>query len=207
MEHGAVYFRQLDVHLGYHYIRMKEEYIPKTTFITHEGNYELLVMPFGLTNAPSTFQGFMNSIFKPFLRKFVLVFFDYILIYRKYWEEHVQHVDMVLQLLKEEQLYEKPSKCFFGVKEVEYLSGIVSHEGVKVDLIKIESIMCWLIPKTLKNIKGFLGLLGYYYKLFWNYGRIVEPLTISTKKDHFLALQRQPNILKNLKKKCENILC
>ena len=98
-------------------------------------------MPFGLTDAPSTFQGLMNSIFKPFLRKTKLEFFDDILIYIKSWEEHVQHVYRVLQLLKEQQLYSKPSKCFFWVREVEYLGHIVSHEGVKVDFNKIKSMM------------------------------------------------------------------
>jgi hypothetical protein len=115
----------------------------------------------------------------------VLVFFDDILIYNKSWEDHVRHVDKVQQLLKEQQLYAKPSKCFFGVKEVEYLGHIVSHEGVKVDPNKIKAMMDWPIPKTLKNLRGFLGLKGYYHKFVWNYGRIATPLTTLTKKDAF----------------------
>ena len=141
-------------------------------------------MPFGLTNAPSTFQSLMKSIFKPFHKEVVLVFFDDILIYSKSWEDHLQHVDKVLQLLKEKQLYAKLSKCFFGV-EVEYLGHIVSHEGVKVDPNKIKAMMDWPIPKTLKNLRGFFGLIGYYHKFFRHYGRITSPLTTLTKKDAF----------------------
>jgi hypothetical protein len=94
--HGEKLFPNLDLHLGYHQIRMRQEYIPKKTFRTHEGPNEFLVMPFGLTNTTSTFQSLLNYVFKPFLRKFVLVFFDDILIDNKYWDEHVKHVDIVL---------------------------------------------------------------------------------------------------------------
>jgi hypothetical protein len=114
----------------------------------------------------------MNYIFKPFLRKFVLIFFYDILIYKKSWEEHVQHVDKVLQLLEEKQIYAKTSKCAFGVQEVEYLGHIVSHEGVKLDPNKIKAIKEWQIPKTLKKLRGFLGLKGYYHKFVNNYGQI-----------------------------------
>ena len=100
-------------------------------------------------------------------------------------EEHVQHVDRVLQLVKEKELYAKPSKCSFGIKEVEYLVHIVSHEGVKVDSNKIKSMMDWLIPKALKNIQGFLGMTGYYRKVVRNCGRIAAPLTVLLKKEAF----------------------
>jgi hypothetical protein len=136
----------------------------------------------------------------------MLLFFYDILIYSKSWEDYVRHVDKVLQLLKEKQLYAKPSKFFFGVKDIEYLGQIVSHERVKVDPNKIKAMMDWMIPKTLKNLRGFLGLTGYYCKFVWNYGRIEEYLTKLTKKDAFHILQRKINILNNLKRRCADIL-
>jgi len=104
--HGEIYFTKLDLHSGYHQIRVNTEEFQKKTFKTHEGHQEFSVMHFGLTNPPSIFQGLMNSIFKPFLRKFVLVFFDDILIYKSF-------VDKVLKILEEKQLHAKTSKCFF----------------------------------------------------------------------------------------------
>jgi hypothetical protein len=182
---GAQLFTKLDLHSGYHQIHMKEVDIPKTTFHTHEGHYEFLFMPFGLCNAPSTFQSLMNHVFHPFLHHFVLVLFDDILIYRKTWTDYLTHMDQVLCLLSQHQLFLKQSKRDFGASEVEYLGHLVGKDGVRVDLKKIEAMQDWLHPKTLKILHGFLGLTGYYHKFVKNYGKIATPLMALLKNKSF----------------------
>jgi len=136
--HGARFFTKLVLHSWYHQIRMKEADIHKTAFHTHERHYEFLVMPFSLRHAPSTFQSLTNKLFQPFLHNFMLVFSDDILIYRKTWEAHVEHVDKSLQQLRDNELFLKHSKCVFATSEVEYLGHIVRGTGAQVDPKKIE---------------------------------------------------------------------
>jgi hypothetical protein len=119
---------------------MKEEEIPNTSFRTHEGHYEFLFIPLSLCNSPSTFQSLMNHAFCPFLRHFVLFFFDDIIIYSKTWQSHLTHVNQVLHLLSKHKHFLKQSKCAFGSYEVEYLGHIVGKDGVWVDPKKIETI-------------------------------------------------------------------
>jgi Reverse transcriptase (RNA-dependent DNA polymerase). len=137
---GAKVFSKIDLRSGYHQLRIREEDIPKTAFTTRYGLFECTVMSFGLTNAPAFFMNLMNKVFMEFLDKFVVVFIDNILIYSKSEEEHEQHLRLVLEKLKEHQLYAKFSKCDFWLSEVKFLGRVITAQGVAVDPSNVESV-------------------------------------------------------------------
>jgi hypothetical protein len=134
---GAKIFTKLDMRSVYHQVKMLPEDEHKTAFKTHQGHYQFKVMPFGLTNAPATFQCVMIEILQPFLRQFVLVFSDDILIYSSSLEERIHHLEQVLATLRKHQLYLKESKCTFAKDSLEYLGHIISSKGVSTHPSKI----------------------------------------------------------------------
>ncbi|GJW89564.1 putative reverse transcriptase domain-containing protein [Tanacetum coccineum] len=174
---------KIDLRSGYHQLRVREEDIPKTAFRTRYGHFEFTVMPFGLTNAPAVFMDLMNRVCKPYLDKFVIVFIDDILIYSKSEEEHETHLKTILDLLKEEKLYAKFSKCEFWLKEVQFLGHVVNRNGIHVDPSKVESVKNWKTPESPTEIRSFLGLAGYYRRFIENFSKIAKPLTLLTQKN------------------------
>jgi hypothetical protein len=142
-------------------------------------------MPLGLTNAPSTFQSLMNDIFRPYLKKFISVFFDDILVYSSNIQDHLSHLKVTLEVLRAWQLFAKKSKCRFGGSEIDYLGHLISVEGVKADGKKLCAMVEWPKPKSLKALRGFLGLAGYYMKFIKGYGAMAAPLTDLLKKKCF----------------------
>ncbi|KAI3776586.1 hypothetical protein L1987_46372 [Smallanthus sonchifolius] len=179
---GSTCFSKIDLRSVYHQLRVQEEDIPKTAFRTRYGHYEFMVMPFGLTNAPAVFMGLMNRVCKPYLDKLVIVFIDDILIYSKTKADHEQHLRLVLDLLRKEQLYAKFSKCEFWLKEVQFLGHIVNKKGIHVDPAKIEAVKNWNTPKTPTEVRSFLGLAGYYRRFISNFSKIAVPLNALTHK-------------------------
>jgi hypothetical protein len=182
---GASFFTKLDLRFGYHQVLMHPDNVEMTAFRTHQGLFEFLIMPFSLTNAPAMFQALMSDVLRPFLRWFVLVFFDDILIYSSVWSEHLRHVHLVFEQLQAHKLYLKKSKCFFGARSVAYLGRVISADGVAMDGEKVQVVLSWPPPTTIRAVHAFLGLAGYYRRFIKDYGATVAPLTQLVRKDSF----------------------
>ncbi|GKC46534.1 putative reverse transcriptase domain-containing protein, partial [Tanacetum coccineum] len=180
---GSSVYSKIDLRSGYHQLRVREEDIPKTAFRTRYGHYKFQVMPFGLTNAPTVFIDLVNRVCKPYLDKFVIVFIDDILIYSKNKEEHEEHLKLILELLKKEELYTKFSKCEFWILKVQFLGYMIDSKGIHVDPAKIKSIKDWASPKSPTEIRQFLGLAGYYRRFIEGFYKIAKSMTKLTQKN------------------------
>ena len=179
---GAEVFSKIDLRSGYHQLRVKAEDISKTAFRTRYGHYEYFVMPFGVTNVLGVFMEYMNRILHPFLDRFVVVFIDDILVYSKSQEEYVEHLGIVLRLLKENKLFAKLSKCEFWLREVSFLGQVILKGDIEVDPSKVDAVLQWESPKSVFEIRSFLGLAGYYRRFIEGFSKLALPLTHLTQK-------------------------
>jgi hypothetical protein len=178
----ASWFTSLDLTAGYHQILLRPEDTYKTAFQTHSGHYEFCVMAFGLTGAPATFQKATNATLSSLLRRCALVFFDDILIYSSSFEDHLQHVRAVLELLVRDHWQVKLSKCSFMHQQLSYLGQVISAAGVATDPAKIKAVATWSMPRSVKELRSFLGLAWYYRRFVKHFGIIAKPLTALLKK-------------------------
>jgi hypothetical protein len=180
---SAKVFSKVDLRSGYHQIKIRPEDVPKTAFSIRYGLYEYLVMSFRLTNAPAHFMYLMNFMFMSELDKFVMVFIDDIMIYSKSEKEYAQHLRVILQRLRDYQLYAKFNKCAFWLREVLFLGHVISAEGIAIDPSKVQEVLEWKSPKSVTQIRSFLRLAGYYHRFIPNFSKIVKPMTQLLEKD------------------------
>ncbi|WVZ53115.1 hypothetical protein U9M48_004101 [Paspalum notatum var. saurae] len=179
---GSIIFSKVDLRSGYHQIRMKLGDEWKTAFKTKFGLYEWLVMPFGLTNAPSTFMRLMNEVLRAFIGKFVVVYFDDILIYSKSLPEHMDHLRAVFDALRAARLFGNIDKCTFCTDRVSFLGYVVTPQGIEVDEAKVQANRSWPTPTMVSQVRSFHGLAGFYRRFVPNFSTIAAPLNELTKK-------------------------
>jgi hypothetical protein len=188
---GASVFSKINLRSGYHQLKIPGSDIPKTAFRTRYGLYEYTVMSFGLTNAPAYFMYLMNKVFMEYLDRFIVVFIDDILIFSKTMEEHEEHLRLVLEKLRSNQLYAKFSKCEFWLTEVTFLGHVISAGGVSVDPGKVRDVLNWMPPTTVLEIQSFLGLAGYYHRFIKDFSKIAKPMTKLLEKNKAFEWTRE----------------
>ena len=180
---GCKFITKFDIIAAFNKLRMDPGSEDLTTFITSMGSYKYCVLPFGLTNGPASYQHYMNDTLLPYLNDFVQAYLDDIIIYSKTWKEHTQHVHIVLARLCEAGLQVDIKKSEFFVQETTFLGLLVSTEGLKMDLKKIEVILQWAVPLKLVEVQSFIGFCNFYCRFIKEFSKIVHPLTWLAQKD------------------------
>jgi hypothetical protein len=179
---GATVFSKIDLRSGYHQLWIKEDDVPKTSFKMRFRHYEFTILPFGLTNSPGVFMSLMNGVFREYLDKFIQVLINDILIYSRMIEEHDEHLRLVLQCLRDQNLFGKLSKCSFYQSQIHYLGHVISGEGIVMDPTKVKAIMKCLAPTNDPEVHSFIGLAGYYRRFVEGFSKIANPITELQKK-------------------------
>ena len=179
----AKYFTKLDLRSGYWQVRAAEGDKAKTTCVTRYGSFEFLVMPFGFTNAPATFCNLMNDVLFDFLDSFVVVYLDDIVIYNPTLEDHVVHLEMMFNRLRQNQLYVKREKCEFAQTEIKFLGHLISKSLIRMGGAKVATIRVWPAPTEVTELRSFLGLANYYRRFIMGYSKIASSLTDLLKKE------------------------
>jgi hypothetical protein len=203
--HGSCVFTKIDLKSGYHQIRMKEGDEWKTAFKTKYGLNEWLVMPFGLTNAPSTFMRLMNHVLRAFIGRFVVVYFDDILIYSKNLEEHVLHLKSVLKILRKQKLFANLKECTFCTDMLVFLGFFVSKRGIEVDEEKVKAIQEWPTPTIISQVRSFQGFASFYRRFVRDFSSLATPFTEVIKKNvSFKWVKEQEKAFNLIKEKLTN---
>lgn len=202
----CTYFSTIDLAQGFHQIEMDQNSIEKTAFSVNNGHYEYVRMPFGLKNAPSSFQRVMDNILRKYLYKNCFVYMDDVVIFSKSLQEHLNHIKLIFQELRKYNLKIQLDKSEFLRKEVAFLGHIITSEGIKPNPSKIKAVQEYPLPKSIKEIRAFLGLIGYYRRFILNFAKIVYPFTKCLKKgtkiditnpDYLSAFQKCKELLTN----------
>src|SRR6266480_3603279 len=180
---NSAWFSSLDLASGYWQVEMHPDDKEKTAFITQFGTYQFLVMPFGLCNAPATFQQLMNDVFKEILWDFVVVYLNDLNVHSKTFDQHIDHLRSVFGRLREAGLKLNPEKCFFGKQELSFLGYVIGKNGIHTDPSKIEKVQNFPVPRTLTQLRGFLGLASYYRRFIKGFSTIANPLNKLLKKN------------------------
>uniref|UniRef100_A0A0A9X844 Retrovirus-related Pol polyprotein from transposon 17.6 n=2 Tax=Lygus hesperus TaxID=30085 RepID=A0A0A9X844_LYGHE len=199
------YFSTIDLKSGFHQIEMDPESIAKTAFSTPTRHLEWTRVPFGLRNAPSTFQRVMDNILRGIANEYCCVYLDDIIVFSTSLQEHINRLEAVFKRLRAANLKIQLDKTDFLRREVGYLGHIVTPDGVKPNPDKIKAVQNYPIPKTTKEIKGFLGLLGYYRKFINNFAQLTKPLTKCLKKD--AVINHNDPEYQNCFETCKTLLC